>query len=48
MSEYRIKKLSDYKWEVERRKSGMRVPGIIFADREILEMQKKKRPLTRW
>ena len=39
MSDYRIKKLSDYKWEVQKEEiSGMRVPGIIYADREILEI----------
>jgi tRNA-splicing ligase RtcB (3'-phosphate/5'-hydroxy nucleic acid ligase) len=46
MPEYRIKKLSDYKWEVQKEeKSGMRVPGIIFADREILETAEKERTL---
>jgi len=38
MRDYNIKKLSDYKWEVEIDESlGMRVPGIIFADENILE-----------
>ena len=38
MRDYNIKKLSDYKWEVEADESlGMRVPGIIFADEIILE-----------
>ena len=46
MSGYRIKKLSDYKWEVQKEeKSGMRVPGIIFADREILETAEKEKTL---
>jgi tRNA-splicing ligase RtcB (3'-phosphate/5'-hydroxy nucleic acid ligase) len=46
MPEYKIKKLSDYKWEVEKDKSlGMRVPGIIFADREILEIAEKEKTL---
>jgi tRNA-splicing ligase RtcB len=46
MSDYKIKKLSDYKWEVQKdEKSGMRVPGIIFADREILEIAKREKTL---
>jgi tRNA-splicing ligase RtcB len=46
MSGYRIKKLSDYKWEVQKEeKSGMRVPGIIFADREILEIAEREKTL---
>jgi tRNA-splicing ligase RtcB len=33
-----IKKINDYKWEIEKNEEyGMRVPGIIFADRELLE-----------
>ena len=32
--DYKIKKINDYKWEIEKdEKYGMRVPGIIFADR---------------
>jgi len=46
MPEYKIKKLSDYKWEVQKEEeSGMRVPGIIFADREILETAEKEKTL---
>jgi tRNA-splicing ligase RtcB (3'-phosphate/5'-hydroxy nucleic acid ligase) len=46
MPEYKIKKLSDYKWEVQKEeKSGMRVPGIIFADREILETAEREKTL---
>ena len=46
MPDYKIKKLSDYKWEVEKEeKSGMRVPGIIYADREILEIAEKEKTL---
>jgi tRNA-splicing ligase RtcB len=38
MNGYNIKKISDYKWEMEKDESrGMRVPGIIFADRKLLE-----------
>jgi Uncharacterized conserved protein len=46
MSDYKIKKLSDYKWEVQKEEiSGMRVPGIIYADREILEIAEKEKTL---
>ncbi len=46
MHNYKIKKLSDYKWEVEKDESlGMRVPGIIYADREILEIAEKEKTL---
>lgn len=38
MNDYGIKRISDYKWEVERDEElGMRVPGIIFADKELLD-----------
>ncbi|MCJ7666148.1 MAG: RtcB family protein, partial [Actinobacteria bacterium] len=38
MRDYSIKRISDYKWEVEADESlGMRVPGVIFADKELLE-----------
>jgi tRNA-splicing ligase RtcB (3'-phosphate/5'-hydroxy nucleic acid ligase) len=38
MNDYDIKKISDYKWKVEIDESlGMRVPGIVFADENILE-----------
>ncbi len=37
MSEYKIKKLSEYKWEIERNSArGMHVPGIIYADSNLL------------
>jgi tRNA-splicing ligase RtcB len=46
MPEYKIKKLSDYKYEIQKEeKSGMRVPGIIFADKEILEIAEKEKTL---
>jgi len=36
--DYKIKKINDYKWEIEKdEKYGMRVPGIIFADRQLLD-----------
>ncbi len=38
MNEYKINKISDYKWEIEKdEKYGMRVPGIIFANKELLD-----------
>jgi len=38
MSDYNIKKISDYKWEIKKdEKYGMNVPGIIFADRSLLD-----------
>ena len=36
--DYNIKKINDYKWEIQKDdRYGMRVPGIIFADRELLD-----------
>jgi len=41
-----IKKLSDYKWEIEKNADlGMRVPGIIYADEEILSHAKQERTI---
>jgi tRNA-splicing ligase RtcB (3'-phosphate/5'-hydroxy nucleic acid ligase) len=38
MNNYGIKKISDYKWEIEKNEeSGMRVPGVIFSDKELLD-----------
>ena len=38
LKNYKIKKISDYKWELIVNKNlGMRVPGIIFSDKEIIE-----------
>lgn len=46
MNEYKIKKITDFKWEIEQDKNmGMRVPGIIFADRELLEQAEKEKTL---
>jgi len=37
MVNYKVKKISDFKWEVLRDESlGMRVPGIIYTDSELL------------
>jgi tRNA-splicing ligase RtcB len=46
MNGYNIKKISDYKWEMEKDESrGMRVPGIIFADRKLLEHAVEERTI---
>ncbi|MBN2073402.1 MAG: RtcB family protein, partial [Actinobacteria bacterium] len=37
MKNYKIKKIDDYRWEVEKNSEiGMRVPGIIYADSELI------------
>ncbi len=46
MDDYDIKKISDFKWEIPQNKNlGMRVPGIIFADKELLEQAEKERTI---
>lgn len=46
MVDYKIRKISEFKWEIEKDESlGMKVPGIIFADREILEHAKEENTL---
>jgi tRNA-splicing ligase RtcB (3'-phosphate/5'-hydroxy nucleic acid ligase) len=46
MNEYNIKKINDYKWEIEKdEKYGMRVPGIIFADKNFLDNAVKEKTL---
>ncbi len=43
MSSYNIKKIEKYKWEIEKNDSlGMLVPGIIYANEEILEHAKNE------
>ncbi len=43
MSGYDIKKIDEYKWEILKNQSlGMRVPGIIYANEEILEHAKNE------
>ncbi len=38
MADYKIKRLSEYKWEIEKDTTkGMRVPGIIYADDILFE-----------
>ncbi|MBM3705392.1 MAG: RtcB family protein [Actinobacteria bacterium] len=47
MYEYKIKKLEEYKWEIIKDESlGMRVPGIIYADQEILEHAKQENTIS--
>ena len=37
MSDYKVRKINDFKWEILRdEKLGMRVPGIVYADSELL------------
>ena len=46
MEEYRVNKINDFKWEVEIDESlGMRVPGIIFADDELMAHAKTERTI---
>ncbi len=41
-----LKKISDYKWEMDTDyKPGMKVPGTVFADRELIEMAEGDRAL---
>ena len=47
MKEYEIKKITDYKWEVTLNKNyGMRVPGIIFSDKELLDYASQEETIT--
>ncbi len=46
MADYSLKKISDFKWEVTKNTNlGMRVPGIIYADKELLELARKEKTL---
>lgn len=41
-----LKKISDYKWELPADyKAGMRVPGIVFADEELLSLAMRDKAL---
>ncbi|MHB8278863.1 MAG: RNA-splicing ligase RtcB, partial [Candidatus Humimicrobiaceae bacterium] len=47
MKEYEIKKITEYKWELVLNKElGMRVPGIIFSDKELLEHASQEETLA--
>ena len=47
MEKYEIKKISDYKWELALNKNlKMRVPGIIFSDKELMEYTAKEETLS--
>jgi tRNA-splicing ligase RtcB len=47
LKEYEIKKISDYKWELPLNKDfKMRVPGIIFSDKELLEHASQEETLA--
>ena len=46
MAGYNIKKIGEYKWEIQKDSSkGMRVPGIIYADENLLEHAKSENTL---
>ena len=46
MEDYHVKKIEEFKWEVECDPSlGMKVPGIIFADRELLQQAQSENVL---
>lgn len=46
LKNYEIKKISDFKWELTLNKNlGMRVPGIIFSDKEIIEYAEQEETL---
>src|SRR4030042_350180 len=46
MADYSLKKMSDFKWEVVKNTDfGMRVPGIIYADKELLEIAREEKTL---
>ena len=40
-----LEKIDDYSWRIPRFKSGMRVPGIVFADKDLLEKMQTDRTL---
>src|SRR5450756_557892 len=41
-----LKRISDYKWELSTDyKAGMRVPGIVFADEELLNLAMRDKAL---
>ena len=47
MGSYSIKRLNEFKWEVEKDLSlGMRVPGIIFSDNELLEHARRENTIS--
>jgi len=39
-----LEKIDDYTWHIPKYKPGMRVPGVVFANRDLLE---KTTPGTR-
>ncbi|MCJ7423969.1 RtcB family protein [Candidatus Bathyarchaeota archaeon] len=40
-----LEKLDDYSWRIPQFKSGMRVPGMVFADKSLLEKMRTDRTL---
>lgn len=41
----RLEKIDDYSWSIPRYRPGMRVPGIVFANRDLLEKMQTDRTL---
>src|SRR5680860_134844 len=47
MEKFKIKKISEYKWELAVNKDlKMRVPGIIFSDEELMDYMSKEETLS--
>jgi tRNA-splicing ligase RtcB len=40
-----LEKIDDYSWQIPKYKSGMRVPGLVFANRDLLEKMQTDRTL---
>jgi tRNA-splicing ligase RtcB len=40
-----LEKLNDYTWQIPQYKPGMRVPGIVFANKDLLEKMQRDRTL---
>ena len=40
-----LEKIDDYSWRIPKYKSGMRVPGIVYANRDLLEKMQTDRTL---
>ncbi len=43
MPDFKLKRINEYKWEIEKDPGlGMNVPGVIFADRELIDLALKE------
>jgi len=46
MADYKVRKINDFKWEILKDQNlGMRVPGIIYADSELLAHAEKEKTI---